>query len=367
MRELIEILARPDLLNLAPYSSARSLNTQGSVFLDANEAPVAPALFSSSTPFLNRYPEPQPVLLLERFSKLYQVPSSKLLIGRGSDEAIDLLVRGFCRAGIDKILTCPPTYGMYEMSAKIQGAQTVHVPLISTSEDELLLDEVGIAQAIKREKNLKLIFICSPNNPTGTPFSTETITRICKLASRTSFVVVDEAYLEFQTSDSILASLKSLPNLVVLRTLSKAWALAGVRCGVAIADEAVIELLQKIRPPYPLSTPAIQAILDGTSSIQQERLTKRVQSIRTERDSLIARLKKLETVEKIFPSSTNFILVKFKNSGRIFSNLRAKGIILRDRSTELGLENCIRITVGTEEENTTLLQALGEALEEACS
>ncbi len=284
MKELLS-LARPEILKLKPYVSARSLITHGRIFLDANESPSEassdettsgknsnnettngiPPSFSKP---LNRYPEPQPRALSERFSELYSVSPSQLLICRGSDEAIDLLVRAFCESGKDEVLICPPTYGMYEVSAKIQGARVIHVPLLfqpspSGRGFEVKLDEAAIVEtAVKADADIKLVFICNPNNPTGTSFDRNSLKRICKATFGRCLVILDEAYVEFDSDGSMINELEEYPNLVILRTLSKAWALAGARCGVAIANESVIQLLQKIRPPYPLSTPTIRAVLE---------------------------------------------------------------------------------------------------------
>ena len=352
-------LAREAIQKLTAYESARSLNIQGKVFLDANEAPESPL---EDFPGLNRYPEPQPEKLVRRLCSIYGVPSSRLIIGRGSDEAIDLLVRVFCEAGKDRILICPPTYGMYEISAKIQGVEIVKIPMILDRETQSgaihpALDEEKIVAAIG--SGVKMIFICSPNNPTGTPFEAELLVRIAKAATDRAIVVIDEAYAEFSDRKSMVAEVERLPNLVVLRTLSKAWAIAGARCGVAISSEPLIKLLQKVRAPYPLSAPAVGTILKSTDALRQEKLKLRVQSLKEARMFMITELAKLDCVKAFFPSDANFILLQTTDSKSIMSRAASQGVILRDRSSEPGLENCIRITLGTPDENRQVLEILG--------
>ncbi len=354
-------LARPEILALRPYESARSLTTQGTVFLDANESPISPSV---DIPFLNRYPEPQPRSLIERFSKLYKVSPSMILIGRGSDEAIDLIVRTFCEPKQDSVLICPPTYGMYEISSGIQGARIVRVPLLFESENgskNIFIDEVGMQAALNKDKNIKIIFLCSPNNPTGTAFNLKSLLRICEISRERCIVVIDEAYAEFNENTSMLQNLLNFNNLIILRTLSKAWAMAGARCGVAIAHPSLIQLLQKILPPYPLSTPAIQAILHATDTAHQNGLQERVINNQTERDFLKAALSSLKEVKNIYPSATNFLLIRFQNSTHLFNFLKSNGIILRNRTNEPGLDGCIRITLGTPAENRLLLSKIKEA------
>jgi histidinol-phosphate aminotransferase len=356
-------LARPEILELRAYESARSLTTEGKVFLDANESPVSPLDF----PNLNRYPEPQPKALVERLGSLYSVPREKLMIGRGSDEAIDLIVRVFCRAGQDQILICPPTYGMYEISAKIQGAGILRVPMILDGENSRL-DEAAILAALEKNSDhtqtgsVKIIFLCSPNNPTGSPFALAALTRICKATIDKAIVVIDEAYGEFSDDQSMMAKVDEFSNLVVLRTLSKAWAIAGARCGVAISSPPLIALLQKVRAPYPLSLPAIQTILAATDERHHQQLQIRIQEIKNEKARMIAELNKMQAADLIYPSATNFFLARFKNPPAILQKMKSQGVVLRDRSHEAGLEHCIRITVGTPAENNQVLRLIQESI-----
>jgi histidinol-phosphate aminotransferase len=348
-------LARRAIQELKAYESARSLTTEGSVFLDANEAPSSPLDDFSN---LNRYPEPQPKVLVQKLSELYHVPVSQLMVGRGSDEAIDLLLRVFCESGKDKILICPPTYGMYEISAKIQGVETLKIPMIFKENLESkrtlpVLDEERILNAIN--SGVKIVFICSPNNPTATPFAPELLIRICQAAVDKSIVVVDEAYAEFSEVKSMTSMIDTFPNLVVLRTLSKAWAIAGARCGVALAQTPIIQLLHKVRAPYPMSSPAVNTILKSIDPTRQALLHERVKTIQLEREVLISELQRLSSIKSIFPSATNFLLVRTTDAKAVMTMARAQGMILRDRSSEYGLENCVRITLGTNEENQKVI------------
>jgi histidinol-phosphate aminotransferase len=350
-------LARPEILALKAYESARSLvsseaEAQGPrIYLDANESP-----FGEDR--INRYPEPQPRELVERMESLYGVSGRQLVIGRGSDEAIDLLVRTFCRPGADGILICPPTYGVYEIAAQIQGARVERVPLRFDAQGPVL-DEEGIASKLA-DPTIKLVFLCSPNNPTGTAFDPAALERVSRLAGERALVVVDEAYAEFSDRESMIGRLRSLPNLVVLRTLSKAWGLAGARCGVAIAAPELIALLHKVRAPYPLPLPAVRTVLAATDADARERLAANVSRIRAARSNLAARLRELRGAREILESQANFVLVRFERSEPVMARAREAGIILRDRTREPGLEGCVRITLGSDSENDAVLRALAE-------
>ena len=284
------------------------------------------------------------------------------MIGRGSDEAIDLLVRAFCRAGQDSILICPPTYGVYEISAQIQGARVLKVPL-RFEKSGPVLDESAIQQALTGAgASVKIIFLCSPNNPTGTAFDAAVLSRICESAQGKALVVVDEAYAEFSGFPGMVGQLSRFPNLVVLRTLSKAWALAAARCGVALGSPELIGLLHKVRAPYPLPLPAVRAVLAATDLKARVRLEDHVRAMTEARQGMAARLRGLSAVTEIFDSSANFLLVRFKDAARVMSVSREAGIILRDRGKEPGLAGCVRITLGSEAENSRLLAVLKEAL-----
>jgi histidinol-phosphate aminotransferase len=247
---------------------------------------------------------------------------------------------------------------MYEVAAKIQGAEVVRVPLILDAK-EVLLNEKQILQAIQATRNrIKILFLCSPNNPTGTLFEPEVLNRILKATRNLCLVALDEAYSEFTENVSLIGSLNQFPHLVILRTLSKAWALAGVRCGVALAQKEIIQLLQKIKSPYPLSTPAIQAVLAATDAENQVLLHQRVSEAILEREWVRNELLQIKSVRKIYPSSANFLLIQFDHSDQIWNNLKSHGMILRNRNLEPGLRGCIRMTIGTREENSAVISII---------
>lgn len=337
-------LARPEIVAMSAYRSARSEKVQGNIWLDANENPW------DHSPY-NRYPEPQPYLLAFYLSQLYDVKSNQLLITRGSDEGIDLLVRLFCAAGKDQIMICPPTYGMYRVAATIQGASVVEVPLLKEQNFSLNLPKILESW----EPNVKLVFLCSPNNPTGNLLSTSDILSLCKKMDGKSIVVVDEAYIEFSSNDSLAKYLKDYSNLVVLRTLSKAYGLAGIRCGVTIANENIIELLKKIIAPYPIPKPIIKIALEFLNS---DVFKNQIKIIQQERSRLFNFLSELSFVKKIWESESNFLIFEASDSRIVLEACLKKGIVLRDRSSEYNLSNCIRVTIGSPTENTLLMEAL---------
>ena len=344
-------LIRPEILAITPYSSARKESSGGRVWLDANENPLTP---SAGKPYLNRYPEPQPADLVDRLAEYYTVAPANVLVTRGSDEGIDLLLRAFCRAGQDSILITPPTYGMYAVSAAIQNAAVVSVPLVAAN--NFSLDTTAELQAASPA--VKLIFLCSPNNPTGALLDRAAVLQVAKAVLGRAVLVVDEAYLEFAGTHSLTAELTAQPNLVVLRTLSKAFGLAGVRCGVTIASPALISVLQKIIAPYPVPTPVLQAALTAVSPAGLAAARASVQSLVTERRRLAAALAALPAVRRVWPSDANFLLFEVNDSARVMAATRAAGVVLRDRSRDHGLTNCVRMTMGTPEENNAALEVL---------
>jgi len=344
-------LLRPEILALTPYSSARKESSGGRVWLDANENPQTP---SAGRPLHNRYPEPQPPDLIARLAGYYGVAAVNLLVTRGSDEGIDLLLRAFCRAEHDSILITPPTYGMYAVSAAIQNARVVIVPLVVG--DNFTLNPDAILAACSPA--VKLVFLCSPNNPTGALLDRTTVLRLVVALRGRAVVVVDEAYLEFAGTPSLTAELAANPNLVVLRTLSKAFGLAGVRCGVTIANPALIGVLQKIIAPYPVPTPVLQAALTALSPEGLVAARISVQGLVAERKRLAAALAKLPVVRRVWPSDSNFLLFEVTDSARVMAATRAAGVVLRDRSRDHGLANCVRITMGTPEENNAALEII---------
>jgi histidinol-phosphate aminotransferase len=344
-------LVRPEILALTPYSSARKEASGGRVWLDANENPLTP---HAGAPRLNRYPEPQPAELVARLASLYGVTPDRLLVTRGSDEGIDLLLRAFCRAGRDSILITPPTYGMYVVAAGIQGARVVSVPLVR--EKDFALDAEAVLRAVLATPELKLVFLCSPNNPTGQLLDRDTVLRIVGALATRAVVVVDEAYAEFSTEPSLVEELGANANLVVLRTLSKAFGLAGARVGVTLASPQLIGVLQKIIAPYPIPAPVARAALDALTPTAIAAARQSALDLVGERRRLTAALVKLPHVRKIWPSDANFLLVEVSDSARIMSVARAAGLVIRDRSKDV--PNTVRITVGTRAENDFALETL---------
>lgn len=351
--KLIEGLARRAILDLVPYSSARSEYVgKSEILLDANENTFGSAVdLPSVCSHLNRYPDPLQIDLRNKLAKLYKVNSNQIFVGNGSDEAIDLLLRVFCEPGKDAILITPPTYGMYEVIANVQGVLIQRANLSS----DFTVDYSGIKKTINSKS--KIVFICSPNNPTGNKVEFSEIVKIAKLTA--GILVVDEAYIDFAEQDSAISLLQRFPNIVVLRTLSKAWGMAGIRTGFAIAHPRIISLLQKIKFPYNVSSLSQATALRALD--QKKFLSTVVAKIKTERARLSEQLSKNPDVVKVFPSDASFILVKFKNSNLAFNKLNASGIIVRDRNNTKGCENCLRISIGTREENNSIIACLNSS------
>jgi histidinol-phosphate aminotransferase len=342
-------LARPEIRALTPYASARALADSAGLLLNANENPWPPA--GDDGLQLNRYPDPQPDDLRVELARRFDVDREQILITRGSDEGIDLLMRGFCRPAEDRVLICPPCFGMYALSARIQGARLVEVPLIDQGETWALdRDRVEATGAVK------LTFLCSPNNPTGNEISAETVRGLCRARERQGLVVVDEAYIEFSDAASMTALIEDHPNLVILRTLSKAYALAGCRIGVLIADPDVIGLLRRIIAPYPLPTPSVvaarRALADPT------RLAGQLATLDDQKRRLVACLGSLPGIVRLWGGSANFILIRVADAADLVEAASARGIRLRNQSAQHGLANCVRITIGTPEETTALIDFL---------
>ncbi len=366
---LVQRLIRPNIAALVPYRSARdeapdALDTpkrqEASIGLDANET-WAPLVSSSELMALNRYPHPQPVALRKRLAELWQAPSlDEVFLGRGADDGIDALMRAFCRPSVDAIAYCPPTYGMYGVSAAIQNIECVPIPL-QALEGRFVLDSAEVLARFPH--NGKLLFLCSPNNPTGNSMDYTAIERILEGLQHRALVIVDEAYLEYSENRSLAQKLKSWPNMVILRTLSKAWGLAGARVGGVVARPEVIEVLNRVRAPYPLSSLSIDAALamvcaENSEAIMKERVRETLEARRVLCDGLL----RLPTVEKVFPSDANFLLVRFVENAAFvaFRAARHAGIRLRDRTQEPGCSGCLRITVGNTEQNARLLNVLNK-------
>jgi histidinol-phosphate aminotransferase len=349
MRMTIAAIARADIRALVPYPSARMEAQANRVMLNANESPW-PLVAE-----LNRYPDPQPAELVNQLADLYKTTPERILVGRGSDEAIDLLVRAFCAAGKDAIAICPPTFAMYGVCARIQGAAVIEVALDSG----FSVDVDALLGVITPE--VKLIFLCSPNNPTGGCVPQASIVRILEAAAGRALVVVDEAYIEFAGDGSVIGLLEEFENLAVLRTLSKAFALASARIGALVAREEVIALLRRIQSPYPLPQPCVTAAIAALSCSGRDAAAARVEVIIASRDKLAAQLKALPNVREILPSAANFLCVRFSDSGEAYRNLLREGVVVRDVSRYPGLDNCLRISIGTPQENAVLLRALQKA------
>ncbi|MBL9216162.1 MAG: histidinol-phosphate transaminase [Opitutaceae bacterium] len=349
-------LIRPEILALAPYSSARKEAKAGRVWLDANENPRTPSETAAPAgrPALNRYPEPQPPDLVATLAAYYGTAPENVLVSRGSDEGIDLLLRAFCRAGQDAILITPPTYGMYAVSAAIQNARVVPVPLDAAR--GFALDAEGVIAAAA--SGVKLVFLCSPNNPTGALLDRAAVLRTARALLGRAVVVVDEAYLEFAGSPSLAVELAAVPNLVVLRTLSKAFGLAGIRCGATLANPALIGVLQKIIAPYPVPTPVLQAALAALSPAGLAAARASVAAIVAERRRVAGVLAGLPAVRRVWPSDSNFLLFATADAAQAMAATRGAGVILRDRSRDYGLANCVRMTIGTPAENDAALEIL---------
>ena len=346
-------LARAEIRALQPYASARALADSAGVLLNANENPWPPA--GDGGLGLNRYPDPQPAALKQRLAQVYEVDQRQLLITRGSDEGIDLLVRVFCRAGQDRVLVCPPCFGMYALSAQVQNAEVVQVPLVETDGDWQL-----DLPAIEQTAPCRLYFLCSPNNPTGNLIDAETVLKLARRVTEHGLVVIDEAYIEFCDRPSLAAWVGRQPNLVVLRTLSKAYALAGCRLGAVLADPAVIDLLRRIIAPYPLPTPSVRAALAALEPAGLNRQAEQLARLAELKTNLLKQLTQHPAIKTVWPGQANFILVRVDDAAKLVADAFGAGIRLRDQSAQPALAGCVRITIGCEEEMQRLAEFLGD-------
>ena len=346
-------LARPDIVALKAYEPA--VWEPELERLHANELPWR-SVADESLAGLNRYPEPFPHELEKRLAALYGVAPDSVLVGRGSDEAIDILLRGFCRAGQDSIVICPPTFGMYSVSARIQGANVITVPLLSAA--GFALDERAVLE--KCTPDVRLVFLCTPNNPTGNLISEDSIISVTRALEGRALVVVDEAYIEFAGTRSLAARIREFPHLVVLRTLSKAYALAGARCGTMITNPEIVALLRKVMPPYAIAQLSMEAVFEALEPAQLSTSRERLATIVSERDRMLAALPKLPNVTRVWPSASNFMLVEFEDVPLALARSRGARFLIRDVRgyPGPGLGRCLRITVGTPEQNNRLLDAL---------
>ena len=347
-------LVREDLRDFAGYASARTQRLEGDVWLNANESPLANP--GDAEGRCRRYPAPQPPELQARLAEVYGVEVEQLLIGRGSDEAIDLLVRALCVPGRDAVLATPPVFGMYAVSARLQGAAFVEVPLID-GPDGFAVDVAAVRNAALA-RSAKLVFLCSPSNPTGGLVPLAEIDHLADALSGRAIVVVDEAYIEFADAASATTLLAAHENLVVLRTLSKAHALAAARIGVAIGHPDLIGVLRRCQAPYPVPTPCADLALAGLSpdalALTQARVTETI----AERDALAAALTTAPGVRRVYPSAGNYLLVRFVDADRAFAALLSAGIVVRDQRAAPQLGDALRISLGTPAQNARVLSAL---------
>ena len=339
----IQDLIRPTIKALKPYSSARDEfqgNSDDMVFLDANENPFENGV--------NRYPDPQQRTLKSLLSTIKGVTQQNILLGNGSDEVLDLIYRTFCEPNQDNIITLPPTYGMYSVLANINAIEIKSVQLDADFQPKVE-DILDVANS-----NSKLLFLCSPNNPTGNSFEAKSIEKLIKAFK--GIVVIDEAYIDFSNKESWTSRLNEFSNLIITQTLSKAYGMAGIRLGICYASEEIISVLNRIKPPYNVNILTQQKAI---SQLEQQGLTQnQVTNILKERDLLITKLESIDYISKIYPSDANFVLVEVDDANKRYDQLIDKGIVIRNRTTQPGCENCLRFTIGTPKENRTLIDTL---------
>jgi histidinol-phosphate aminotransferase len=341
----LNILLRENIKKLVPYSSARDeFKGEAQIFLDANENSFGSPL----TKWYNRYPDPLQKKVKQKLSDIKGIPAENIFLGNGSDECIDILLRAFCEPGKDNIIICPPTYGMYEVSANINDVFVKKVPLTRAFQ----LDLPAIEEAV--DDHTKMIFLCSPNNPTGNSLNKEDVEII--LNNYFGLVVIDEAYINFSRFRSFTQELNDYPNICVLQTLSKAWGLAALRVGIAFASGAIIQVMNKIKPPYNINQASQELALKALEEVDQ--VNEMIRDIVKQRGELSQQLGELSIVQKIHPSDANFLLVKVINARDVYNFLVEKGIVVRDRSKVELCEGCLRITVGTPKENNELVKEL---------
>lgn len=341
----IQNLVRENIKALQPYSSARDEFKDASddmVFIDANENPFDTGV--------NRYPDPQQNLVKDQLANIKGVSKKQILLGNGSDEVLDLIFRVFCEPKLDSVIALPPTYGMYKVLANTNDIKLIEVPLTKSFQPDVngILDFYNL--------QAKILFICSPNNPTANSFDANKIEKLIQDFS--GIVVIDEAYIDFSTQESWISRLNDFPNLIVTQTLSKAYGLAGIRLGVCYASKEIISVLNKIKPPYNVNQLTQEAALERLKN--QDQVNQEVQEIISERNQLIVDLQEIVLVNKIYPSDANFLLVKVDDANKRYDQLVKQGIVVRNRSNQVLCENCLRFTVGTSNENKRLIEVLKE-------
>ena len=341
----INQLIRENIINLQPYSSARDeFNGVANVFLDANENSLGSPLDNK----YNRYPDPYQLAVKQSIARVKNIPVENIFLGNGSDECIDLLYRCFCNPAKDNVIICPPTYGMYEVSGRINDIEIRKAVL----QENFQLDLKAIYTQV--DSNTKIIWICSPNNPTGNSINHEDI--IFLLKTFKGLVVIDEAYIDFSAGISFINNLISYPNLIVLQTLSKAWGLAALRLGMAFASAEIITVLNKVKPPYNISGATQKIVLEALQ--QSEKVKEKIKELISLRSLLQKELLQISCIEKIYYSDANFLLVRMKDANSIYNYLIAKRIVVRNRNNIILCEGCLRITVGTKQENGLLIKTL---------
>ncbi|MCF7807818.1 MAG: histidinol-phosphate transaminase [Candidatus Marinimicrobia bacterium] len=357
----IQNLCPPHIQELIPYASAGRETRSGDIWLNANENPLEKKS-GGLEKALNRYPQFQPAEILNAYAAYSACPAENLLVTRGIDEGIDLLVRAFCEYRRDLIIYTPPTYGMYSISADAQAIETAALPLTDDFQLDLAAFKGVYSMDLMRGSMSgaypKLIFLCSPNNPTGNVLDREDIIQVLEMTGGKSIVVIDEAYIEFAPDASFIAEIKNYDNLVVARTLSKAFGLAGLRTGFLAANPEIIAVLQKVSTPYPIPVTSVEIARSALSPIGITAMQDEVNFINGQRESLRSALESFDFIDEIFPSAGNFLLLRVKRAADLLAFLDERGVIIRDRSSQLGLENCVRISMGTETEQAGLIAAL---------
>jgi len=360
----LQELTPKHIQELTPYASARRTALVGDIWNNANENPATPEL--GELPWeLNRYPDFQPQILLKAYADYASIATEQLLVTRGIDEGIDLLISTFCEAGVDEIIYTPPTYGMYKIAAETRGVKAFAAPLTSESQLDVELVETTIP-APETEPSIslvpgrppKLIFLCSPNNPTGNLLKRSDVVKVLEAYRETSLVLLDEAYIEFIPKSSYADLLSQYSNLVILRTLSKGFGLAGLRCGFVMADPAIIQLLRKVIAPYPIPVPVVSLATQALSASGIARMKHAVEAIVSTRAFMDQQLQTCSFVQQVYPGRANFLLIKVDEPAVLISFLAGQGIIIRDQSFQPGLERCVRISVGSPRETQSLMQAL---------
>lgn len=340
----INNLVRENIKNITPYSSARDeykdVSIDEMVFLDANENPFENGV--------NRYPDPQQNIVKDLLSKIKNIDKKNILLGNGSDEVLDLIFRAFCEPKQDNVITLPPTYGMYSVLANINNIENRKILL--TQDFQPKVDEI----LTKVNANSKILFLCSPNNPSGNSFSSDKVTEL--LQKFNGIVVIDEAYIDFSDEKSWLEKLKDYPNLIITQTLSKAYGLAGIRLGVCYASESIIAILNNIKPPYNVNELTQQQAIERLQKVDE--VQEEILKIKAQRNQLITRLKEINFIKEIYPTDCNFVLVKVDDATKRYNQLVAKGIVVRNRTTQPLCENTLRFTIGTKDENEKLIKVL---------